>query len=93
MSSKPKTERDLYPAVKDWLEKELRPRFERVHLEITENRVFSNTLKEQIPSGKEIIFNFLREAPPDITGFIKGELQSDFIVVEVKNEIIKLEIG
>jgi hypothetical protein len=91
MASKAKTERDFYPAVKDWLEKELRQRFQNVYLEITANRTFTKAIKEQIPSGREIIFNFLREAAPDITGFIKGQFQSEFIVVEVKNEVIKLD--
>lgn len=44
------------------------------------------------PHGhRDIIFHFLKEAAPDITGFVKGEYSSDFIVIEIKNEEIKID--
>ncbi len=86
-----KTEQEYYPLIKDWLETQLKPIFPDVYFEITANKKFSNTLKGQIDRNRDIIFNFLREAPPDITGFIKGDYHSDFIVVEIKNDALKLD--
>lgn len=86
-----KTEQEYYPLVKDWLEIQIKPVFPNVHFEITANKKFSNTLKGQIGTNRDIIFNFLREAPPDITGFIKGEYSSDFVVIEIKNDALKLD--
>ena len=66
------------------------------HLEITANKVYSNKVKAEIPDDREIIFNFLREAPPDILGFVKSgilgiDLDTDFVVIEVKDEILKID--
>ena len=55
------------------------------------DRTFSNRLKSQIPQHRDLIFNFLREAAPDITGFIRKEYSTDFVVVDVKNAVIKLD--
>lgn len=84
-----KTERSYYKPVKDWLEQILKEKFTSFHLEITADKKFSNVLKGQI--GRDLIFNFLKEAAPDITGFVKGEYSREFIVVEVKNKAIKLD--
>jgi len=64
----------------------------KVYLEVTAEG-FSNKLKEQIPDHKHIIFSFLgtKGARPDITGFIEDKYLKDFIVVEVKDEKIKLD--
>jgi hypothetical protein len=62
-----------------------------VHFETTANKKFSNQLKSKISDHRHIIFSFLKEVAPDITGFItKGNL-TDFVVVEIKNEEIKLD--
>ena len=84
-------ESPYYELVKAKLEELLKPRFSNHHLEITSDRKFSNTLKAQVGSNRDIIFLILREAAPDITGFIKRDHSSDFIVVEVKAEKTKLD--
>ncbi len=86
-------ERNYYPAVKTWLEALLQERFASVHLEVTANKTFSNTLKAQIDTTRDLIFSFLREASPDLTGFVKKDSQSsrEFVVVEVKLHSIKLD--
>ncbi len=86
-----KTEQELYPHIKNWLEEQLKPYFDSFHLEITANKKFSDVLKGQIKQGRDIIFSFLKEAPPDITGFVRGGFQSEFVVVEIKNKKIKLD--
>ena len=86
-----KTEREAYPHIKNWLEEQLKPRFIDFHLEITADRKFSNALKQQIDRNRDLIFNFLKEAAPDITGFVKGDYSREFIVVEIKNKPIKLD--
>lgn len=85
------TEQTYYPLVKEWLGEQLKLASVDAHLEITAYKKFSNTLKGQIDRNRDIIFNFLREASPDITGFIKGDYRSDFIVVEIKNAALKLD--
>lgn len=87
-----KEEKEYYPLIKVRMEKLLKTKAGDVYLEITANKKFSDRLKNEIPSGRDIIFNFLKQAAPDITGFIKkGEHSSDFIVVEFKKQKIKLE--
>ena len=87
------TERQYYAAVKTWLEALLQERFATVYLEISAARTFSNTLKAQIDRNRDLIFSFLREAAPDLTGFLKrdGASSREFIVVEVKNRALKLD--
>lgn len=84
-------ERDYYPIVKEKLEGILRARFDSFYLQITANREFSNTFKANIGQYREIVFYFLREAAPDIAGFIKKEHSTDFLIVEFKREKIKLD--
>lgn len=59
--------------------------------EITANSQPSNRIKEQISDNRNIIFSFLREARPDITGFSVGEYSNKWFVIEIKNEEIKLD--
>src|SRR3989338_11002811 len=91
MALENKTEKSYYQPVKDWLERQLQTRFSDFHLEITANKQFSNKLKELINDYRNIIFRFLNEAAPDITGFVKGEISPEFIVVEIKNKEIKID--
>jgi len=86
-----KKEREYYPVIKTKLEDLLKTKTTNFHLEITADRQFSNKLKAQIRADRDIIFQFLKEAPPDITGFIKSEYSADFIVVEFKRERMRLE--
>jgi len=86
-----KKEREYYETIKERLEELLRTRFSNFHLEITADKEFSNKLKAEVGQYREIIFYFLKEARPDITGFIKGEYSSDFVIVEVKLGKLKLD--
>jgi len=61
------------------------------YLEITANKTFSNKLKKEIPDYKQLIFYFLDQVAPDITGFIKRTYGTEFIIIEVKDEVIKLD--
>ncbi len=79
-----------YPIVKNWLEELLKQPFTDHHLEITAHGKFSGVLKMQIPQQRDIIFTFLREAAPDITGFVFKDHMLEFIVVEFKTGPIKL---
>lgn len=63
----------------------------KAHLEITANRKFSNKLKSKISDSRHIIFYFLKDIAPDITGFIVKDNWLDFVGIEVKNEEIKLD--
>src|SRR3990172_4267314 len=86
-----KQERELYEPVKAQLERLLQSSPVEFHLEITAEKNFSNKLKAAVPQHREIILFFLKEAPPDITGFIRGQYSTDFLVVEIKPEKIKLD--
>jgi len=83
-------EKEYYETIKSKFEQLFKEKKE-TYLEITANKNFSNKLKSQILSNREIIFNFLKEAAPDITGFIKKDYGTEFIVIEIKNEILKLD--
>jgi hypothetical protein len=86
-------ERELYEPIRAKIEELIRTKFSNFHLEVTADKNFSNKLKAEIsPHGhRDIVFRFLNEAAPDITGFIKTEYSSDFIAIEVKNEEIKID--
>ena len=86
-----KQEKEYYPLIKGSIEKLLKTKTGDVYLEITANKIFSDRLKNEIAPGRDIIFNFLKQAAPDITGFIKGKYSSDFIVIEFKKRKIKLD--
>lgn len=62
-----------------------------LYSEITANGQPSNRIKEKINDSRNIIFSFLRDARPDITGFSIGEHSNKFFVIEIKNEEIKLD--
>ena len=82
-----KAEKDYYQPVLDRLKILLKEKMSNFHLEITAEG-FSRKLKAEV--REDIIWHFLqkREARPDITGFVKGQYWSDFIVVEVKIAIL-----
>lgn len=84
-------EEQYYEIIKEKLGELFKERGVSVYLEITSRGVFSDRLKSRIPSGRDIIFLFLKKAAPDITGFIEGSSLSRFIVVEVKKEKIELD--
>jgi hypothetical protein len=87
-------EQDYYEIVKLKIEALLNDRISNVHLEITAAGKFSPKLKKEVPQSREIIFSFLKgksKAFPDITGFIKGEYITWFIIIEVKKEEINLD--
>lgn len=88
--TKIKKEKEYYEPIKKKFEELFKGKGE-VHLEITANKKFSNKLKAQIPDYRHIIFYFLKEVAPDISGFIKTEYGTNFIVIEVKDEILKLD--
>jgi hypothetical protein len=85
-------ERQLYPLVGAWLRALLEAQFASVHLEVSAAGTFTNVLKQMIDPSREIIFSFLRDAAPDLTGFVKRDRSSsvEFVVVEVKTTPIKL---
>ena len=84
------SEKDYYEPIKNEFEKLFKANGD-IHLEITANKNFSNKLKEQISDSKHIIFYFLKDIAPDISGFITKDYGSEFIVIEVKDEILKLD--
>jgi mRNA-degrading endonuclease RelE of RelBE toxin-antitoxin system len=86
-----KMEREYYETIKEKLEELFKAKFTSFHLEVTANKKFSNKLKAKVSEYREIIFYFLKEAAPDITGFIEKQYSTDFIVVEVKRDVIKLD--
>ena len=86
-----KKEKDYYPGLKALLEGILNPTFSEFHVEITATKTFGNKLKAEIPEHRNLIFHFLKEAPPDITGFIKQQYTTDFLVAEFKKETLRLD--
>lgn len=92
-------ERKLYEPVKVLLEETLKPKCNEVFLEVTADKKFSDKLKSHLGFHQDIILFFLREAAPDITGVIKQLAgpgpppwySTDFIVVEIKAEKLKLD--
>lgn len=55
-----KDERRLYEPVKTSLSEALKTKFGEFHLEITADKSFSNKLKAQVGSHRDIIFVFLK---------------------------------
>jgi hypothetical protein len=92
-------EKEYYPLIKEKLEELMQDKFDECYLEITAYKKFSNKLKEKISENRDIIFNFLKDAAPDITGYVDSEeisfffedLEYVFVVVEVKKGKIKLD--
>jgi hypothetical protein len=86
-----KKEKDYYHDLKIRLEELLKSRFSEFHLEITATKTFSNKLKAEIPEHRNLIFHYLKEAPPDLTGFIKEQYTTDFVVAEFKKGTLRLD--
>ena len=63
----------------------------KAYLEVTASKRFSNKLKSKISDYRHIIFYFLRDVAPDITGFVERDTFTDFVIIEVKNEEMKLD--
>jgi hypothetical protein len=83
-------EADFYEPIKKGLEDLLASKGKPFYLEVTAVRRLSETLKRKIPEGREIVFTFLKKRP-DLLGFIEGQYSSNFITVEVKEQIKKLD--
>lgn len=84
-------EESYYPLVKQKFVELFEAKGCEIYLEITANKTFSNKIKGKIPDHRQIIFSFLRNVAPDITGFIEKGSLTDFVVFEIKNEQIKLD--
>lgn len=84
-------EHEIYAVIRNRLQEMLEQRFSACHLEITADKSLSNVLKAQIDRYREIVFHFLKEARPDIAGFVTGVRGREFIVIEVKNSPMKLD--
>ncbi len=87
------SEWSYYDAVKDWRERIPKEKFSSYHLEVSTHKQFGEVLQSQIDSTRDLIFAFLKEAAPDITGFVKKDSSSPrkFIVVKVKTARLKLD--
>ena len=84
-------EENYYEPIKNKLSELFASKTSNYYLEITANKTFSNKLKEGVESFRNLIFYFLKQASPDITGFVKKEHYSDFIVIEFKKEPLKID--
>ncbi len=84
-------EKEYYVIIKQKFEELFRSKGVKPYLEITSSKKFSNKLKSKIPDYRHIIFYFLKEIAPDITGFIVKNSWTEFVVIEVKKEQIKLD--
>ncbi len=83
-------EADFYEPIKKGLEELLASKGKSFYLEVTAARRLSEKLKRKIPEGREIVFTFLKKRP-DLLGFVEGPYSSNFITVEVKEQIKKLD--
>ena len=84
-------EQDYYSPIKRKLEELFESKGCKAYFEITANKKFSNMLKSKISDYRHIIFYFLKDVAPDITGFVEKGGFLDFVIIEVKNEEIKLD--
>lgn len=84
------TEEIYYESIKSAFEKLFKAKGEP-YFEITAKKTLSKKLKKELLKNRDIIFSFLREVAPDITGFVKKDYSTDFIIIEVKDKTIKLE--
>lgn len=91
MSNMETKEKDYYTIIQ-WTFVEL---FEskgfKAYFEITANKKPSNELKSKLSDYRHIIFYFLKDVAPDITGYIEKDGFTDFVIIEIKNEKIKLD--
>jgi len=83
-------ETSLYDPVQKKLGEMLSGRVDKFYLETGASRGFSETIKAAIPSGREILFNFMRRRP-DLLGLVETEYQKDLITVEVKERSLKID--
>ena len=91
-------ESSYYQQIKEALEnlfvRKYGDRLTAILFEVTARGEFSQSLKSQVQPGRDIIFVFLRQNPPDMTGFLsikEDYMNSGFVVVEFKREALKLE--
>jgi hypothetical protein len=84
------TEADFHQPIKERLEELLTARKRRFYLEVTAEKGLSEKLTGRIPQHREIVFAFLKKRP-DLCGFVEGQNSCDFITVEVKKRIEKLD--
>jgi hypothetical protein len=84
-------EQDYYPIIQRKFVELFESKGCKAYLEITANKKFSNKLKSKISDYRHIIFYFLKDVAPDITGFVEKGSFTDFVVIEVKDEEIKLD--
>jgi len=84
-------ESEYYEPVKTKVEEILKETRSSYHLEITARKTFSSKLKGKISDYREIVFSFLKDVRPDITGFIEEDFLTKFIIIEIKNETVKLD--
>ncbi|MBA7697299.1 hypothetical protein ES703_105962 [subsurface metagenome] len=91
MSNRKTKEKDYYPIIKRAFVELFESKGLRAYFEITANKKPSNELKSKIPDRRQIIFNFLKDVTPDITGYIEKDGRTDFVIIEIKNGQIKLD--
>ena len=93
-------EKTYYEPIKKKLEERFRSMSREFYLEITASKSFSNKLKRKISEKRNMIFSFLKEAAPDITGYVETDTLEQlfsweeeyyFVVAEVKRTTIKLD--
>jgi hypothetical protein len=83
-------EQIYYPVIKQKFFELFQSKRSEVYLEITANKRFSNRIKSKIPESRQIIFSFLGNVRPDITGYIEEDKLTDFVIIEIKKEELKL---
>jgi len=89
-----KQEKKYYKIIKKKFEDLFKEKFEDIYFEITASGNFSPKLKSKIPQNRDIIFSFLKgkgKSSPDITGYVQKQYSSDFVIIEIKKEEIKLD--
>lgn len=91
MTEKDIKENNYYPLIKQKFTELFELKGYKVYFEVTANKKFSNKLKSRISDYRHIIFYFLKDVAPDITGFVEKDSFLDFVIIEVKNEDIKLD--
>jgi hypothetical protein len=84
-------EEDYYSTIKRKFTELFESKGCKVYFEITANKKLSNKLKNKLSDYRHIVFYFLKDVAPDITGFIEKDSFADFVIIEVKNEAIKLD--
>jgi len=83
-------EADFYQQIKDRLKELFLTKGKQPYLDITANKGLTEKIKQKIPQDREIVFVFLKKKP-DIFGIIEEEHTNNFITVEIKEKISKLD--